>query len=514
MKKVTFNIIGFFTLICLVSSCTKDLNQLPISSVTTDNFFSTKNDFLQAMTATYAVALRGTAGNSYGYPDRQLNLSETRSDNLYAVTDGARDWEGINAFATTITTNTYVGEAYDNNFKAISKANLLIEQLAANGKLINDVPLMNRMGAEARFLRAFCYFDLVRWFGKVPLIKQTVSAEAATTIPRSPVSDVYDFIISDLKYAIDSLPLTYAAADRGRATKNAAKSILALVYMTRSAPTYGIEGPGLGLNEWDKAYALLSELTAYSAANPTILGFNANYKDTYSYTNENNKEVIFDVQYQSGGLGLGGSFVWILTPDGYFQSLGLNAQGSNYQRPVSNDFLSKFPTTDLRRQFAIQDGFTYQTTIATYSFYKKWIDVSKYGSSRTDWPVNFIISSYTDVLLLKAECTLHGGGGSQTDVDNVVTQVRARAGQGPLTSVTLAQLMEERRKEFCGEGKRWHDLVRSGQIKPIITAWIAADDAVGKRINPFVEDFIIYPIPLSEMNVKPGLYTQNRGYDL
>lgn len=495
-------------LLLLGSACEKDLHQQPISSNTTETFFTTKNDFIQAANAVYSVALRGTTnGNSYGYPDRQLNLSETRSDNLYAVTDGARDWEGINGFFSTISNNTYVNEAYVNNYNAIGKANTLLENLQKNRAIVNDAALADRMEAEARFLRGFCYFDLVRWFGGVPIVDKTLSAPEALTIPRSPVADVYNFIIADLQYAAEHLPPSYTGADVGRATTWAAKGMLAQVHMARSGPTYGIQGPGLGLNEWNKAYALLEDIITQGP-----FSFLPQYSDIFSYNNENNAEVVFDVQYQSGGLGLGASFVWILTPDGYFNTLGLNNQGANYQRPVSTDFLSKFSKDDLRRQFSIKDGYTYQSTTATYSFYKKYIDASKYGTSRTDWPINYIVLGYTDLLMLKAECILHGGGGSQADADNIVNKVRARAGMPPVLNVTLPALMEERRREFCGEGKRWHDLVRSGLAESVMKAWIAADD-VEHKIQAFNVNYILYPIPQSQMNLKAGLYDQNPGYD-
>jgi hypothetical protein len=496
--------------VLLLASCSKDLNQNPISTTTTETFYATKQDFLQAQTSVYSIALRGTTlPNSYGYPDRQLNLSETRSDNLYAITDGTRLWEGINAFSTSLSTNDYVEEAYVNNYAAIGKANLFLEKLASNKVVIGDDALATRMAAEVRFIRAFCYFDLVRWFGKVPVVDKTTTAQEALAIPRSPVADVYKLILSDLAFAKDNLPPSYTAAtDKGRATSYAAKTLLALVYMTRSGPTYSIDGPGLGLNEWSTAAGLLNEVIAgpYTFINT--------YSSIFSYTNENNSEVIFDVQYQSGGQSVGGSFVWTLTPDGYFQSLGLATQGSLYQRPVSNDFLSKFPVTDLRRQFSIKDGYSYQSQTYNYSFYKKFVDVSKYGSSRTDWPLNFIVWRITDVMLLKAECILHDATlGTQADVDAIVNKVRTRAGYTtPVAGTTLASLMEERREEFCGEGSRWHDLVRSGLVTTIMPAWIAADD-VEHRILPFNKNYIIYPIPLREMNVKPGLYIQNLGYD-
>jgi cell division GTPase FtsZ len=112
---------------------------------------------------------------------------------------------------------------------------------------------------------------------------------------------------------------------------------------------------------------------------------------------------------------------------------------------------------------------------------------------------------------MKAECILHGAPGTQADVDAIVNQVRGRAGLTPVANVTLPQLMEERRKEFAAEGSRWHDLVRSGLIVTTMTNWITKED-VGHFMQPFNKNYILYPIPQSELDVKPGLYDQNLGY--
>jgi hypothetical protein len=96
-------------------------------------------------------------------------------------------------------------------------------------------------------------------------------------------------------------------------------------------------------------------------------------------------------------------------------------------------------------------------------------------------------------------------------VDAIVNQVRVRAKVPPISNVTLTRLFEERRKEFAAEGTRWHDLVRSGNIEPIMTTWIGKED-VGKTMQPFQINYILYPIPQSELDVKPGLYDQNLGY--
>ncbi len=225
----------------LFAACAKQLDQKPISAATSVTFYASAQDFLQATNAAYA--------NLRTYPDRAINLSETRSDNLYAVSvGGVRDWEGVNDFTNTIASNPYVEEAWSTDFNGIFKLNTLIDQLHTHGSVIGNTALQSRFEGEAKFLRAFYYFDLVKTFGKVPLIDHPVTASDALNIARNPVSDIYQLIIADLQFAIANLPPTYAAADKGRATKYAAEGILALVYMTRSAPDYCIEGPGLGLN--------------------------------------------------------------------------------------------------------------------------------------------------------------------------------------------------------------------------------------------------------------------------
>lgn len=498
MKNTYYIIIA---LCLLLVSCSDELNQVPISASTTATFYTQPNDFIQAANSIY--------NDLKAYPDRQLNLSETRSDNLYAVSDGGvRDWEGINSFHKTIAANPYVAEAWSANFNGIYRANVLLDQIKKNGAIITDVALRTRLEAEAKFLRAYFYFDLVRWFGKVPIIDHPATAVEAAAIKRSPVADVYSLIISDLQFAATGLPETYAAADKGRATRFAAKATLALVYMTRSGPTYSIEGPGLGLNEWGQALTLLNEVIASGK-----FTFSPTFANIFSFTNENGPEVVFDIQYATGlSPVVGGTFPWVLVPDTWFQSNGKAVQGGLTIRPIATDLLNAYTATDTRKAFSIQSGFTYNGVAETRSFFKKYVDLTKVPTNRVDWPINFIAIRYTDVLLLKAECILKGAtGGTQTDVDAIVNQVRVRAGLPTISKVTLEQLMQERRKEFAAEGSRWHDLVRSGLVETIIPAWIAAED-VQKQMQPFQKNYIIYPIPQTELDAVPGLYTQNPGY--
>lgn len=512
MKRPAFVAIIF---IFLFASCKKDLDQVPLSSSTTETFYKTPVDFIQAVNAAY--------NQLRGYPDRLLNLSEIRSDNIYGVSVTVRDWDPINNFLPGIASNVYVEEAWSANYNGIFKANTVIDQINTNGANVGSAALATRLLAEARFLRAFFYFDLVRYFGKVPLVDRVVSAAEAFKIPRTAVTDVYNLIISDLQFAIANLPANYTgtfpaytAIDAGRATKWAAEAWLALVYMTRSGPTYGIEGPGLGLNEWNLALPLINDIIANSG-----YGLNTNYANVFSYTNQSptptgNREAIFDVMYMSGQSPvLGATYVWALAPNSYFNSLGSNSQanGSLEIIPVSNDLLNAYETGDVRKAFTIYTaGYTFGGSTETRPFFKKWLDVTKIPSaSRFDWAENYIAVRFTNVYLWKAECILHGATGTQADVDKIVNDVRARAGLAAKSNITLAQLFDERRKEFADEGLRWFDLQRSGNLLTIMNAWKASEDSQN-RMNAITANYIIYPVPQSQMDAAPSLYIQNPGY--
>jgi len=503
------NILIIIFSVVILGSCSKELNQQPISATSTETFFTTTNDFVQGVNAIYA--------DLAGYPERVLNLSETRSDNLYAVSDGGvRDWEGINSFWNSISGNPYLSEAWNSDFNGIYRANVVLDKLQSSGNIVKDPVLRNRLKAEAKFLRAFYYFDLVRWFGKLPIIDHPALVSEVLNIPRSPVSDVYNLIISDLMFAKDSLSATYMdnagkiTTNTGRATKNAAKGLLALVYMTRSGPTYDVEGPGLGLNEWSQAETLLDEIITSNQ-----YSFLPTFKEIFRFNNEYNKEVIFDVNFISGQTPiLGNHFPALLVPEDWATYKKAATIGGS-DRPVSWDLKTEFTSGDVRRQHTIHGPFVVSGRLDTLSFFIKYIDSTAFPATialRFDWPINFIVMRYTDVLLMKAECILNGAPGDQATVDGYVNQVRQRAGLMPTSGVTLSQLMAERRLEFAGEGLRWHDLVRSGLVTSIIPPWIAKVDALRKQMHEFKKEYVIYPIPQAEMDVKVGLYTQNSGY--
>jgi len=519
MKKITFILIVTTAVLGSVS-CKKDLNQIPISTATTVTFYQQPSDFIQGVNAIYN-SLRG-------YPDRAMFLSEVRSDNIYPSNDVGRDHDPINNFSTGIAPNVYVEEAWTANFGGVFRANTVLDQITKNGSYIGSAALATRLTAEARFLRAWFYFDLVKYYGKLPIIDHPVVASEANTIGRASIADVYAFIIADLQFAVANLPATYtgtfpaySATDVGRATKYAAEATLAKVYMTRSGPTYGIDGPGVGLSEWNQALPLLQDVINSGAfAFATTFGSTSTSTGIFSYSTQNpstNKEAVFDVMFLTGQSPvLGATYPWILAPQNYFNAFPAGntpANGALGTPSASNNLVAAYAANDLRRSVTLHTTtFVFTGTPDAHPFLRKWLDTTKTPTSRFDWGINFMAIRYTDVLMLKAECILKGAAGTQADVDLIVNQVRTRAGQPALANVTLAQLFDERRREFANEGSRWFDLQRSGNLLTIMNAFIASEDVLLHKMSPVVANYIIYPIPQTQMDASPGLYVQNPGY--
>lgn len=504
MKRIinrSLSVICVVGLLCVIASCEDQLTQSPISEIGSNGFYNNIEDFDKAVTGTYNL-LRS-------YPERQYDLAEVRSDNINAEgTAGVRDYNAVNNYLRTLTTTGIINDAWGANFNGVMRANAVLEQL--NAEAVPDESLRNRFEGEVKFLRALYYFNLVRWFGKVPLITGAVSPEEAREVPRSPVADVYDVIIEDLNFAVNNLPESYSADNVGRVTSHAARGILARVYLTRSGPQLHPDGPALGTDEYAEALQLLNEII-----NSGQFGLLDNYQDIFAYDNENNAEIVFDVQFESGGQGLGGVYVAGYYSEQYARAVDIPFAGGtppDGPKSPSEDLLQSYEDGDPRVEFSVQDGYTDESgDFIPEQFIKKFLDLNNLGVDRFDFGLNFPVIRYADILLMKAECLLMTGG-SQSEVDAIVNDIRSRVGLDNVSNVSYEQLMEVRRKEFIGEGLRWHDLVRSGLVIEVINDWIIA---VGSNqiADNITENDILYPVPQSQLDVKQGLYEQNPGYD-
>ncbi len=505
MKKIFLLLVS----VLVFGACEKDLNLAPISDPGSNGFYKNADDFKQAVNGVYATFGVNSSLN-VDYASMYVVLDESRSDNIYSPGQaGVRDWNAINNFQNTIATLGTIASIWNMTFNGIMRANTVLDQLKANRGAVGDPALATRFEAEARFLRAYFYFDLVKWFGKVPIFETFVSPTDALNVGRSSVEDVYSLIISDLNFAISNLPQEYGAADKGRATSFAAKGILARVYLTRSGPKLHPDGPCLGTNEYGQALNLLQDIIQSNK-----FAMVSKYADIFDYNKEGNAEIIFDFQFVSGGVGAGGYYPTEYYDEGWGR-VNLKFPGGNPgdgSKRVSDDLLNSYDAGDLRIDPTFQMDYTdINGQVADAQFFDKFMNVAKAGGDRFDWSINYPVLRYTDVLMMKAECILQGAPGSQADVDKIVTDVRARANVSAVSNVTLDMLLAERRKEFAGENLRWDDLVRTGKVVDVMNAWIQKEDVSGK-IQPVTNNFIIYPIPSNQLDVKQGLYTQNPGY--
>lgn len=506
MKKITF-------IICLVLTipfigCEDQLDQQPLSNLGFDNFYRTQADMIQAVNGTYRALS--------GYDVRLLELSEVRSDNVYVALAGPRDYVPVHNFMATLATNAYMSTAWNNNYQGILRANLVMEKL--NETIVPNETLRNRMMGEVKFLRAFFYFDLIRLFGKVPLVTRPLvtseDREEALLLDRSPVSEVYDLIIADLTDAIALLPGTYTGADRGRVTSHAARGILALVHLTRSGPHYGIDGPGLGVSEYSQALTLLNQII--DSKQFSLL---PSYAGVFSYSNEYNSEVIFSLQAfdPTGEIdqGVGTTLPSEWYEANYGQAVSIGFAGgvvSDAPKEPSRNLINSFEANDVRDNFSILPSYVYLGNTVNRPQFVKFLDLAEKPTARFSFPINFPVLRYADILLMKAETIIRSAGPS-SESDDLINQIRTRANLGPIAGATLSDLLTESRHEFVSEGRRWHELVRTGEVLNVMNAWIVAEDDVrANHVNTVTANHIIYPIPQAERAVNP-LLEQNPGYN-
>jgi len=478
----------------LLSSCKDDfLDQTPISEIATSDFYQTEGQVGQALVGTYNQLL--TFPSIY-----HVYLSEIRSKNFYTpLPDAQRDYYEISAFSATPALPT-LETAWANSYRLINRANEIIIRI--DPITFSTETLKKQYKAEAKFLRAYTYFELVRAFGGVPIIERPLEAAEVLTIPRSSAADVYNFIIKDLTEAIPDLPASYPTSLKGRATTWAARGILAKVYLTMAG--YPLQQAGY-LND---AKVLLQQIREQEGKN---VFWAPTYKELFN-SNNDNRYYIFEVQYISGGQGLGNLVPGEGLPVDISRSIA--EYGAYYVAgEPSQDLIDSYEANDVRKEATISTSYvnTGNRTI-NRNLFTKFLEPGKDISSSSDWPINFPILRYADVLLMYAEILNEQAGSPPLEAINILNRIRQRAGLNNINPATQEAfreaLQQERRHEFAWEGIYWHDLVRTNRAVPVMNGWLPA--VYNKTID---QNQLIYPIPRSEMLIYPGLYEQNPGYN-
>ena len=333
---------------------------------------------------------------------------------------------------------------------------------------IFDETLKKQYEAEARFIRALTYFNIVRLWGDAPIILRVISVEESLEIGRSPAHEVYEAIEEDLQFAASNLPSSYAAQEFGRATSGAAKTLLGKVYLSQ--------------NKYSEAITILNEVAGqYSLLN--------DISDVFDTENKNNNEIIFSIRFNKEIQGEGHS-LWFAVSD-----LSIS--------PFTSKLVNAYTVSDTRKSLI-----EYQA-VGNLFVPAKFHDTE---SAFRNFGNDYILLRQADVLLMLAEALNEQSYQSNGDAFNYLNDVRIRANLSPVTSSEVSDqasfrdaVLNERFLEFPFEGHRWFDLIRTN----------TADTEINSGIGVSIQEYqLLYPVPQVEIEKinNESLIYQNEGY--
>lgn len=506
-------------------SCEDEIlnDKVPLDSRSEEVFYKTESDAMEALTAVYDVLQWNTTEGQYGFHPLQM-IMDIASDDAYAGGASRSDAPAIIEIDkhNISVNNIHVYGMWYKQYIGIYKANILLQSM---DDIEADEEFKKRVTAEARFLRAYFYFDLVRLFENVPLMTEVVSPDQVSQLSQAQPSEVYNQIANDLLESIPDLPTEIQ--NDGRISAWAAKSLLPRVYLFYNGVYGGNLQAGNTTIDGGTARQLLDDVIDNSGHD--LLD---DYEQLFLPEGELGVESVFEVQYSN-------VFPWY--DWGYIQggegNIGVQMQGPRIKDPGSEDYLAgwsfntvtedlytAYEAGDPRRELSIitMNDFNGDITTGyqhTGYFSKKYTTKKEYtpveGQTEHNWGNNYHAIRFADVLLMAAELhVLTGGGRAKEYLD----RVRARVGMDGITP-TLENIYHERRVELALEGHRYWDLLRRGvemANNEITISGEIGSDYLGDPVefditfNPATGGF--FPVPQQEIDLFGGVISQNDGY--
>ena len=490
MKKLYIKISMIIISLTVFASCNDDFVNVDSNDINSEDYFNSEEDYQNALIGAYDL-LQATYIN--------VMLGEIASDNTLAGGESATDVIGIQEIDDMIHTpvNSNLRDLWGWMYGGINRTNFILEFQDKT-----DFSGKEQVIAQARFLRAYYYFELVKWFGDVPLAvdKQILFGEESSYV-RSPTSEVYAQIELDLMYAADNLPLVQT--ETGRVTKGAAQALLGKAYLYQEK-----------FSEAAQALETVIQSGTYSLV--------TDYNTIFEAEGENSTESVFEVQYTDlEGAGFGclqcseGNVAVGFSGVRNYEGPDFTS-GFSFNVPVQEAY-EAFDTDDPRRDIAILNIDAWATaTGATFGtgfehtgyFNKKYIPRTRSDQALADLnltnPNNYRSIRYADVLLMAAEAN-NRGGIDEAKAQGYLNDVRRRAFGDDLHDITATgasltnAIYLERRLELIGEGHRFFDLVRTGKAAQEINGFQA-----GKHE--------LFPIPAIEIQLAGNVWAQNPGY--
>jgi tetratricopeptide (TPR) repeat protein len=494
--------------LALASGCKQFLEVPPQGQLSEDAIRSDPAAAQKLVDGVYnAMYLGGFGPDVHGF--QYIILTDIASDDADkgSTPSDYLDAANIDNFTAT-STNGNVNNCWNGYFQAVARANQALDKIPLSPA---EATIKNRQLGEVRFLRGYFYFNLVRLFGGVPLLNGVPSAGDANNPAlqkRASVADIYTFIINDLQFAVDNLPVK-GGTDVGRANKQAAQSMLAKVYLYQK--------------NYQKAYDLTSAVIASNA-----YSLYPSYADIWRTVGNNNSESIFEVQTGVNascnneavplyvicqGPRAGGKYGWSDLGYGFnTPSLSLNNayETGDVRRAGTIIFINPTATSGRSTGTVLWDGFRIPSQDSVqdsrYSYKAYHSRTKEPNCGNTDYlPKNVRVMRYAEVLLIHAEAAQQLGKTADATAD--LTAVRTRAGLGA-TPPTLANIWHERRVELAMEHDRFFDLVRQESVQPgiIVPAMALHGKTFVKGKNE------VFPIPQAQIDLSGGVLTQNPGY--
>lgn len=512
MKNFIYVIIS---LTLVLTSCADEfLNRVPESSVTSGNFYKTEAQFDQALIGAYA-SLRNGKGSIASW-----TMGEMRSDNTHLEFNNTNRGGGYieredTDFFLDRNISSLVADKYNTLYVGIARTNAILDNIPLAGL---SPAVADKVISQAKFLRAVYYFELVRYFGGVPLYLTAIKAAGDAYIARATVEEVYQLILSDVQEAIPKLPAPTFPQD-GRANKGAARMLLADIYLSQKNFT-----------------AAETELRAILDMGYKLL---PDYASAFSPANKNSIESIFEIQYQQGNQGQHSDFLYPFLPLAsdvriITGIMSQNRQGGGWNVPTF-EMIETYEAADKRLEAsiaiaegtgvvgdmvisAIKSPIGYKVPVGkrAYPFIKKYLHSHSLEQNTDN---NFPIYRYSDALLSLAEALNEQG--KSADGLTYLNLVRQRAGLTITKTTNQTELrdiiLHERRVEFAFENKRWLDLVRTGKAIEVmakngeyIKTAHAGESYIPANSYQITEQKLLFPIPNREILI--GGLKQNPGY--
>jgi len=481
-----------------MTGCRKFLDESDPSNYTEDTYFTKPEHARSSVNAIYASLRDPMSGDFNG-----AAWSMTEFATGQAATDLG---QAVNSYFIKDLHNTAdnaYGENYwKNYYKGISNANLSLAKIPG---IVMDGAEAKRLLGEARFLRAWYYFNLVQMFGNIPLITEPIDLKSEQLRPKQAApEEVYKLIVDDLTTAEQSgLPWTDAS---GKATLGAVKSLLAKVYLTMA---------GYPLQKGNAYFDLAAKKAAEVLDSKQFKLFES-YGDLHNPAKKNTEENIFMIQYKTQVIP--GSWQSLIIPYNKNISAYSAETGGIY---ATADFVKSYAAGDLRAKegqffftkFTNQDNRNLEVDLGGYFLYKLFDVTAQTTTANSD--LNWSLIRYADILLIYAEASneVSGPGAKAYDAVNLV---RTRAKLPALTGLTKEQLREaiwrERWYELCFENVTWFDMVRLRKAFNLTTKGF--DNYVGHKFSygPVLKEReLLFPIPSRELRNNPNL-VPTKGY--